>query len=92
MSQERTLSLQGVRIEDEGLFVCSAFSVADSLAKAYLEVTAMTNELAPIIRARTANQTLPVNTLAILQWEASGSPQPSIILDERLSAYFCHLV
>ena len=74
------------------MLVCSAFSVVDSLAKAYLEVTAMEDEPPPIIRAGPANQTLPVNTLAILQCEASGSPQPSIILDERLSAYFSHLV
>ena len=42
---------QGVRLEDEGFFVCSAFSVAGSLAtKAYLEVTAVGNEPPPIIR------------------------------------------
>ena len=43
--------IQGVRLEDEGFFVCSAFSVAGSLAtKAYLEVTAVGNEPPPIIR------------------------------------------
>ena len=43
--------VQGVRLEDEGFFVCSAFSVAGSLAtKAYLEVTAVGNEPPPIIR------------------------------------------
>ena len=70
---------QGVRLEDEGFFVCSAFSVAGSLAtKAYLEVTAIGNEPPPIIRVGPANQTLPVNTLAILPCEASGSPPPII--------------
>ena len=40
-----------MRLEDEGFFVCSAFSVAGSLAtKAYLEVTAVGNEPPPIIR------------------------------------------
>jgi len=79
VSPEGTLSIQGVRVEDEGFFVCSAFSVAGSIAtKAYLEVTAMANEPPPIIRVGPANQTLPVNTLAILPCEASGSPQPSV--------------
>ena len=95
-----------MRLEDEGFFVCSAFSVAGSLAtKAYLEVTAVGNEPPPIIRVghkpcfviidmaakrtiesiRTyfnqvgpANQTLPINTLAILPCEASGDPSPTI--------------
>ena len=41
----------GVRVEDEGFFVCSAFSVAGSIAtKAYLEVTAMADEPPPIIK------------------------------------------
>ena len=73
------ICFQGVRLEDEGFFVCSAFSVAGSLAtKAYLEVTAIGNEPPPIIRVGPANQTLPVNTLAILPCEASGSPSPII--------------
>ena len=38
-------------MEDEGFFVCSAFSVAGSIAtKAYLEVTAMADEPPPIIK------------------------------------------
>ena len=60
-------------MEDEGFFVCSAFSVAGSIAtKAYLEVTALADEPPPIIDIGPANQTLPVNTLAILPCEASG--------------------
>ena len=38
----------------------------------------MADEPPPIIRVGPANQTLPVNTLAILPCEASGSPQPSV--------------
>ena len=79
VSPEGSLSIQGVRVEDEGFFVCSAFSVAGSLStKAYLEVTAMADEPPPIIRVGPANQTLPVDTLAILPCEASGSPQPAV--------------
>merc|ERR1719471_1522096 len=79
VSPQGTLTIQGVRVEDEGFFVCSAFSVAGSIAtKAYLEVTAMADEPPPIIDIGPANQTLPVNTLAILPCEASGSPTPSV--------------
>ena len=87
-------TIPGVRVEDEGFFVCSAFSVAGSIAtKAYLEVTAMADEPPPIIKVKLieccqfsgqlfyisllyqvgpANQTLPINTLAVLPCEASG--------------------
>jgi roundabout axon guidance receptor 2 len=79
VSQDGTLSIQGVRLEDEGFYVCSVFSVAGSLAtKAYLEVTGIDDEPPPIIRVGPANQTLPINTLAILPCEASGNPPPSI--------------
>ena len=72
------LHIPGVRVEDEGFFVCSAFSVAGSIAtKAYLEVTAMADEPPPIIDIGPANQTLPVNTLAILPCEASGKLEQS---------------
>ena len=72
------LHIPGVRVEDEGFFVCSAFSVAGSIAtKAYLEVTAMADEPPPIIDIGPANQTLPVNTLAILPCEASGKLEHS---------------
>ena len=87
------MTIPGVRVEDEGFFVCSAFSVAGSIAtKAYLEVTAMADEPPPIIKVclielpifwsiilyflhyqvGPANQTLPINTLAVLPCEASG--------------------
>ena len=66
-------------MEDEGFFVCSAFSVAGSIStKAYLEVTAMADEPPPIIKVGPANQTLPVNSVAILPCEASGSPSPTV--------------
>ena len=54
--------MQGVRLEDEGFFVCSAFSVAGSLAtKAYLEVTAVGNEPPPIIRVGRSGYLVPVD-------------------------------
>ena len=52
VSPTGTLTIQGVKVEDEGFFVCSALSVAGSLAtKAYLAVTALEDEPPPIIRS-----------------------------------------
>lgn len=68
-----------MRKEDGGFYVCSALSVAGStLAKAYLEVTAIEDQPPPIIAMGPANQTLPVNTIAILPCQASGNPKPAI--------------
>eukprot|EP00095_Tigriopus_kingsejongensis_P009444 maker-scaffold108_size357748-snap-gene-2.20 protein:Tk09444 transcript:maker-scaffold108_size357748-snap-gene-2.20-mRNA-1 annotation:"conserved hypothetical protein" len=79
VSQDGTLVIQGVRKEDGGFYVCSALSVAGStLAKAYLEVTAIEDQPPPIIAMGPANQTLPVNTIAVLPCQASGNPKPSI--------------
>ena len=38
----------------------------------------MADEPPPIIKVGPANQTLPINTLALLPCEASGSPSPSV--------------
>ena len=52
--------------------------MAGSIAtKAYLEVTAMADEPPPIIKVGPANQTLPVNTLAVLPCQASGTENTS---------------
>lgn len=79
VTTDGTLMIQGVRKEDGGFYVCSALSVAGStLAKAYLEVTAIEDQPPPIIAMGPANQTLPVNTIAILPCQASGNPKPAI--------------
>lgn len=79
VSSDGTLTLQGVRKEDAGFYVCSALSVAgSSVTKAYLEVTAIEDQPPPVITTGPANQTLPVNTIAVLPCEAFGSPKPSI--------------
>ena len=70
---------QGVRKEDDGFYICSALSVAgSSVTKAYLEVTAIEDQPPPIIAMGPANQTLPINTIAVLPCQASGNPKPSI--------------
>ena len=48
------------------------------MTKAYLEVTAVEDQPPPIITMGPANQTLPVNTVAILPCQASGEPKPTI--------------
>ena len=75
----RFFSFQGVRKEDDGFYICSALSVAgSSVTKAYLEVTAIEDQPPPIIAMGPANQTLPINTIAVLPCQASGNPKPSI--------------
>ena len=49
-----------------------------SVTKAYLEVTAVEDQPPPIITMGPANQTLPINTVAILPCQASGEPKPTI--------------
>ena len=79
VTDDGTLTLQGVRKEDDGFYICSALSVAgSSVTKAYLEVTAIEDQPPPIIAMGPANQTLPINTIAILPCQASGTPKPSI--------------
>ncbi len=79
VSVDGTLAIQGVRKEDAGFYVCSALSVAgSSVTKAYLEVTAIEDQPPPVITMGPANQTLPVNTIAVLPCQAFGSPKPNI--------------
>jgi roundabout axon guidance receptor 2 len=49
-----------------------------SVTKAYLEVTTIEDQPPPIIAMAPANQTLPINTIAVLPCQASGNPRPSI--------------
>ncbi|CAL1265716.1 unnamed protein product [Larinioides sclopetarius] len=79
VSRDGTLTISGVSKEDEGYYICSILSgIGSSMAKAYLEVTAIGDLPAPIIKLGPANQTLPLNTVAMLPCEATGDPPPSI--------------
>ena len=79
VTTDGTLTIHGVRKEDEGFYICSALSVVGStVTKAYLDVTAIEDQPPPIIAIGPANQTLPINTIAILPCQASGQPKPSI--------------
>ncbi|XP_014681691.1 PREDICTED: roundabout homolog 2-like [Priapulus caudatus] len=79
VTAEGELGIATVMEEDEGYYVCSALSVAgSSIAKAYLEVTAISDNPPPIIRQGPDNQTLALNSVAMLPCQASGTPAPSI--------------
>ena len=55
------------------------YSVAGSaLAKAKLEVKDVDPRPPPIIHQGPQNQTLPINSVAMLQCSSSGEPMPSI--------------
>ena len=44
----------------------------------WFQVTALDDQPPPIIAIGPANQTLPVNTIAVLPCQASGNPKPDI--------------
>lgn len=79
VTNEGTLVISSVRKEDRGYYTCSALSVVgSSMAKGHLEVTANADLPPPVIRLGPANQTLPINTAAIMPCEASGKPTPTV--------------
>ena len=45
----------------------------------FFKVTALDDQPPPIIAIGPANQTLPVNTIAVLPCAASGSPKPKVV-------------
>ncbi|XP_071781449.1 roundabout homolog 2 [Centroberyx gerrardi] len=74
------LTISAVQRADAGYYICQALTVAGSiLAKAQLEVTdVLTDRPPPIIRQGPSNQTLGVDSVALLKCQASGDPIPSI--------------
>ncbi|CAN7938875.1 unnamed protein product, partial [Ixodes hexagonus] len=79
VTSEGTLVISSVRKEDKGYYTCSALSVVgSSMAKGHLEVTAVADLPPPIIRLGPVNQTLPINTAAVMPCESTGTPTPTI--------------
>ncbi|KAK3531873.1 hypothetical protein QTP70_033954, partial [Hemibagrus guttatus] len=80
VSPSGDLTITGVQRADGGYYICQALTVAGSiLAKAQLEVTdVLTDRPPPIIRQGPANQTLGVDSVALLKCQASGEPVPTI--------------
>lgn len=74
-----TLIIDGARKEDTGHYICSALSVAGSaVARVYLQVTEAVQGPPPIIATGPSNQTLAVNSIAVLPCQAIGTPSPSV--------------
>ncbi|KAM4589565.1 roundabout homolog 2 isoform 1-T1 [Fundulus diaphanus] len=80
VSPSGELTISSVQRTDAGYYICQALTVAGSiLAKAQLEVTdVLTDRPPPIIRQGPSNQTLGVDSVALLKCQASGDPIPSI--------------
>ncbi|XP_060743892.1 roundabout homolog 2 isoform X3 [Tachysurus vachellii] len=80
VSPSGDLTITGVQRADGGYYICQALTVAGSiLAKAQLEVTdVLTDRPPPIIRQGPANQSLGVDSVALLKCQASGEPVPTI--------------
>ncbi|XP_030634928.1 roundabout homolog 2 [Chanos chanos] len=80
VSPSGDLTISSVQRADAGYYICQALTVAGSiLAKAQLEVTdVLTDRPPPIIRQGPANQTLGVDSVALLKCQASGDPIPTI--------------
>uniref|UniRef100_A0A8C7FVJ9 Roundabout, axon guidance receptor, homolog 2 (Drosophila) n=1 Tax=Oncorhynchus kisutch TaxID=8019 RepID=A0A8C7FVJ9_ONCKI len=80
VSSSGDLTISAVQRADAGYYICQALTVAGSiLAKAQLEVTdVLTDRPPPIIRRGPSNQTLRVDSVALLKCQASGDPIPSI--------------
>ncbi|KAL4648529.1 hypothetical protein GN956_G7301 [Arapaima gigas] len=80
VSPSGDLTITAVQRSDAGYYICQALTVAGSiLAKAQLEVTdVLTDRPPPIIRQGPANQTLAMDSVALLKCQASGDPIPTI--------------
>ncbi|XP_042213023.1 protein sax-3-like isoform X2 [Homarus americanus] len=75
-----TLTIRGVKRDDQGYYVCSAVGVAGSaLARAHLEVQDLADMPPPIIALGASNQTLPLGTEGEMPCEARGTPEPTVV-------------
>uniref|UniRef100_A0A671TCT6 Roundabout guidance receptor 2 n=1 Tax=Sinocyclocheilus anshuiensis TaxID=1608454 RepID=A0A671TCT6_9TELE len=75
VSPSGDLTITVVQRADAGYYICQALTVAGSiLAKVIL----LTDRPPPIIRQGPANQTLGVDSVALLRCHASGEPVPTI--------------
>ncbi|CAL4074084.1 unnamed protein product, partial [Meganyctiphanes norvegica] len=74
-----TLTINDVKHQDQGYYVCSAVGVAGSaLSRVHLEVQNDQNLPPPIISLAAPNQTLPLGTEAEMPCEVRGIPEPQV--------------
>lgn len=80
VDSNNTLTVRGVKREDQGYYVCSAVGVAGSaLARAHLEVQDLADMPPPLIALGSSNQTLPLGTEGEMPCEARGTPEPTVV-------------
>ncbi|XP_072048586.1 roundabout homolog 2-like [Amphiura filiformis] len=87
VTEDGSLEIASVTVEDQGYYVCTAYSNVGSVkARAFLRVIlppdhqrpAPTGQPPPIIQYGPSNQTLVIGTEAIFLCQASGTPEPTI--------------
>ncbi|KAM8711248.1 hypothetical protein ACLKA7_000395 [Drosophila subpalustris] len=79
ISAEGTLQINDVQQDDEGFYVCSAFSVVDSsTVRIYLQVSSVDERPPPIIQIGPTNQTLSKGSVATMPCRATGNPTPRV--------------
>ncbi|XP_060653021.1 LOW QUALITY PROTEIN: protein sax-3 [Drosophila nasuta] len=79
ISAEGTLQISDVQQDDEGFYVCSAFSVVDSsTVRIYLQVSTVDERPPPIIQIGPTNQTLSKGSVATMPCRATGNPSPRV--------------
>ncbi|XP_014235296.1 roundabout homolog 1-like [Trichogramma pretiosum] len=79
VSDDGSLHIKQIERKDEGHYVCSAISqVGATTATVYLAVISIEEVPPPIIEFGPSNLSLPLNTSALLNCRAVGTPTPKI--------------
>ncbi|XP_032432047.1 roundabout homolog 1-like isoform X2 [Xiphophorus hellerii] len=80
VSQMGSLTITDVQRSDAGFYICQALNIAGSvITKALLEVTdAGSEHPPPVIRQGPVNQTVPVDSTAVLGCQTVGAPPPTV--------------
>ncbi|XP_017959892.1 protein sax-3 isoform X1 [Drosophila navojoa] len=79
ITADGTLQINDVQQDDEGFYMCSAFSVVDSATvRVYLQVSTVDERPPPIIQIGPANQTLSKGSVATMPCRATGNPTPRV--------------
>uniref|UniRef100_A0A3B5QEJ9 Roundabout, axon guidance receptor, homolog 1 (Drosophila) n=1 Tax=Xiphophorus maculatus TaxID=8083 RepID=A0A3B5QEJ9_XIPMA len=77
VSQMGSLTITDVQRSDAGFYICQALNIAGSvITKALLEVT--DEHTPPVIRQGPVNQTVPVDSTAVLGCQTVGAPPPTV--------------
>ncbi|KAM4620724.1 roundabout homolog 1-like [Polymixia lowei] len=80
VSQMGSLTITDAQRTDAGYYICQALNIAGSvITKVLLEVTDLASDHPPpVIRQGPSNQTVPVDSTAVLGCQAAGHPAPAV--------------